>query len=194
MDKWTKKYMKLAKTLAEDNTACYSRKIGVFLATKEGEPLSMGYNGSVTKSPHNDDPEYLAHLWDNMLTFEDKVKLNEGTMSVSRSDFINQHSGCKVCPRRILGIPSGERLELCNCSHAERNAIFNAAKRGISTVDSVMYCWCACPCHECAIAIIQSKISRVVCLKTESPDYSKSSRHLFRMAAVELDEVDPKFL
>lgn len=53
--------------------------------------------------------------------------------------------------------------------HAERNAIYNAAKKGISLDDSTIYLnWY--PCIDCARAIIQSGISEIVCEK--KPDYS----------------------
>ena len=45
--------------------------------------------------------------------------------------------------------------------HAERNAIYNAAKQGKSTYGATMYCpWFACT--DCARAIIQSGIKKVV--------------------------------
>ena len=45
--------------------------------------------------------------------------------------------------------------------HAERNAIYNAARIGVSLLGSTLYvAWK--PCHECARAIIQSGISTVV--------------------------------
>jgi len=46
--------------------------------------------------------------------------------------------------------------------HAERNAIYNAAKLGISTDGCTMYImWF--PCADCARAIIQSGIKKLVC-------------------------------
>lgn len=43
------------------------------------------------------------------------------------------------CLRATLEIPSGENYELCRSVHAEQNAIINAARNGVSTVDSEMY-------------------------------------------------------
>jgi len=44
--------------------------------------------------------------------------------------------------------------------HAERNAIYNAARAGTSLLDSTLFVqWM--PCHECARAIIQSGIARI---------------------------------
>ncbi len=208
LDKWIVKYMKLAKTLADDNHACYSRQIGVVLISDDNTPIGFGYNGSISGAPHTDEEIYLAHLWDNLLSEEQRDLLRKkyqiadakksqfykhGEFSITASRqaqcFVNRFSGCKTCPRKLLDLPSGESLELCNCSHAERNAIFNASKRGTSTKGATMYCWCSCPCHECAIAIVQSGIKKVVCLKSDSPDYSKSSRFHFQMTNIELIEV-----
>jgi dCMP deaminase len=46
-------------------------------------------------------------------------------------------------------------------AHAERNAIYAAAKKGISTDGTTMYLTCGVPCTGCAIAIIQAGIKRV---------------------------------
>lgn len=48
--------------------------------------------------------------------------------------------------------------------HAERNAIFHAAKTGVGLKGAVMYLrWF--PCADCARAIVQSGITTVVCSK-----------------------------
>ena len=47
--------------------------------------------------------------------------------------------------------------------HAERNAIYNAARVGIPTKDCTLYLnWEPCPCSDCTRAIIQSGISRII--------------------------------
>jgi dCMP deaminase len=43
------------------------------------------------------------------------------------------------CLRKELGIPPGERYELCRSVHAEQNAIINAARTGVSIVGGEMY-------------------------------------------------------
>lgn len=45
--------------------------------------------------------------------------------------------------------------------HAERNAIYNAARIGVSTMNSTMYMTCAISCADCARAIINSGIKKV---------------------------------
>jgi dCMP deaminase len=49
--------------------------------------------------------------------------------------------------------------------HAERNAIYSAADKGDSTRDSTIYINNLYPCADCARAIIQARIKRVVCSK-----------------------------
>jgi dCMP deaminase len=43
------------------------------------------------------------------------------------------------CLRKEVGIPPGERYELCRSVHAEQNAIVNAARSGATIVDGEMY-------------------------------------------------------
>jgi len=65
------------------------------------------------------------------------------------------------CLRDKLGIPSGERHELCRGLHAEQNAIIQAALHGVSTRDARLYCTNH-PCIICSKMIINSGISSVV--------------------------------
>lgn len=46
------------------------------------------------------------------------------------------------------------------CEHAERNAIYNAARNGSRTLNCDIYITLA-PCHECCRAIIQAGIKKV---------------------------------
>jgi dCMP deaminase len=43
------------------------------------------------------------------------------------------------CLRKELGIPPGERYELCRSVHAEQNAIINAARTGVNIAGGEMY-------------------------------------------------------
>lgn len=65
------------------------------------------------------------------------------------------------CLREQMGIPSGQRYELCRGVHAEQNAIINAAYYGVSTQGAVLYCTNQ-PCLICARMIINAGIVRVV--------------------------------
>ena len=65
------------------------------------------------------------------------------------------------CLREQMGIPSGERQELCRGAHAEQNAIIQAASSGVSMDGATMYCTTA-PCSTCAKMIINAGIRRLV--------------------------------
>lgn len=62
------------------------------------------------------------------------------------------------CLRDKLEIPSGERHELCRGSHAEQNAIVNAANFGISLKGSTIYINTQ-PCILCTKMIIVRNVS-----------------------------------
>jgi dCMP deaminase len=65
------------------------------------------------------------------------------------------------CLREKLGIPSGQRHELCRALHAEQNVLIQAARHGISVADSVLYCT-NMPCLICAKMIINAGVRAVV--------------------------------
>jgi len=51
--------------------------------------------------------------------------------------------------------------------HAERNAIYNAARIGVSTKGTTMYLSCGLPCADCARGIINSGIERIFCERVD---------------------------
>mgnify|MGYP001268557522 CR=1 FL=1 len=65
------------------------------------------------------------------------------------------------CLREKMGIPSGERHELCMALHAEQNAIIQAASMGQSIEGSTIYVTHQ-PCVICAKMIINAGIKRIV--------------------------------
>lgn len=64
------------------------------------------------------------------------------------------------CLRDELGIPSGERHELCRAIHAEQNAIVQAATSGTSIEGATLYCTTS-PCVLCAKVLINSGIKEI---------------------------------
>ena len=65
------------------------------------------------------------------------------------------------CLRDEKGIPSGHRYELCRGVHAEQNALINAARYGVSTLDSILYCTTQ-PCMLCARMLINAGVIKIV--------------------------------
>jgi dCMP deaminase len=65
------------------------------------------------------------------------------------------------CLREQLGVPSGQRHELCRGIHAEQNAIIQAAYYGVSIKDATLYCTTQ-PCSICAKMIINAGIKAII--------------------------------
>lgn len=65
------------------------------------------------------------------------------------------------CARCASDVPSGSNLGDCICSHAEENAIVQAAYHGIRVKDSMIYVTIT-PCLLCAKMIINAGIREVV--------------------------------
>ena len=86
------------------------------------------------------------------------------------------------CMRRKMGIASGTRHELCYATHAEQNAIVQAARLGISIDGATLYCTHQ-PCVICAKIIINAGIKRIV-FKDGYPD--EFAVQLLNEAKVEL--------
>lgn len=64
------------------------------------------------------------------------------------------------CLRQKLGIPSGERTEICRAVHAEQNALVQAAKHGVAISGADIYTTVQ-PCVLCTKLIINAGIKRV---------------------------------
>jgi len=136
------------------NSKCFSRKIGSVLV-KDKSIISTGYNGPPRGVPTCDkrwriDPKFYTKYAKEYAEFLKDGKSSEG-----------------VCPRRIIGFPSGQGLEICPAGHAERNALINAARHGIrvkgmSDEPTTLYMSCGVPCSPCLVEIINAGVSEIV--------------------------------
>ena len=84
------------------------------------------------------------------------------------------------CIREKLGIPSGQRHELCRGLHAEQNAFLQAALHGTSLKDASLYSTTQ-PCVICAKMIINAGIREIV-ISGDYPD--KMAKDFLREAGV----------
>jgi dCMP deaminase len=87
------------------------------------------------------------------------------------------------CLRQQLGVPSGEKHELCRALHAEQNAIIQAASLGQSIENATIYVTNQ-PCAICAKMIINAGIKRIV-VKEGYPD--KLAIEILGEAGLEID-------
>ena len=119
------------------------------------------------------------------------IAKNKRIMTTGYNGASSGIKSCKekgVCLRRQLNIPSGTRHELCYATHAEQNAIIQAAKMGICIDGATLYCTHQ-PCAICTKMIINSGIKRVV-YQHGYPD--EFSLELFSEAGVEIEKFDPQ--
>jgi len=71
-----------------------------------------------------------------------------------------RHCSERGCLREQLGVPSGERHELCRGLHAEQNAIIQAAYHGVAIEGAEIYCTHQ-PCMVCAKMLVNADVAAV---------------------------------
>ncbi len=91
------------------------------------------------------------------------------------------------CYREKMGIPSGERQELCRAVHAEQNAIAQAAVHGVK-LDNVTCYVTTQPCVTCAKLLINANIVRIV-YEGDYPD--EMALQMLEEAGIELVRYQP---
>ncbi len=64
------------------------------------------------------------------------------------------------CLRDQMGIPSGQRHEICRALHAEQNCLIQAAYHGISVTGSTLYCT-NLPCIICTKMLINAGVASI---------------------------------
>ncbi len=87
------------------------------------------------------------------------------------------------CYREQLGVPSGERQELCRAVHAEQNAVIQAAVHGVAIQGEVALYSTIQPCVTCAKILINAGVRRII----YAGDYPDAfAQELFAEAGVDL--------
>lgn len=97
---------------------------------------------------------------------------------------------CDEVGHQMKKVTHGDGSESNHCvrtTHAEQNAIVQAAKHGISIDGATLYCKMT-PCAVCGKLIITSGITRVVCEKRYHA--GGESEEMFRKVGIELDYID----
>jgi len=132
---------------------------------------------------------------------KDQYYINLAKVAASRAACYRAHHGCLIvrddqiistgynsaprktkdcyergnCLRREMGIPSGQRYELCRSVHGEQNAIINAARAGVSLLGGSMYLYStvlndegeeklinAYPCFICKKMVVNAGIEKII--------------------------------
>ena len=165
MDKWDKRFYQATQEIASWSM-CLSRQIGAVIV-RDRTIVSTGFNGP---------PRGVTHCGEQRL-LEDK--------SLPFIEAKNRH----LCPRQALGFKSGKGLHLCTASHAEENAIINAARIGVSTLGTTMYMSCGIPCQNCIKKIINSGIREIVCINIYDW-YDELSKFLVRQTSLKIRDYE----
>ena len=90
------------------------------------------------------------------------------------------------CLREKLGVPSGQRHEICRGLHAEQNAIIQAAKYGINIQGSKIYVNTQ-PCIVCAKMIINAGIEEII---YQNPYDDELARELLQESGIKMRVFD----
>jgi len=168
---WDCYFLRIAKEVASKSD-CLSRKIGAVIV-KDKAIISTGYNGAPRGATHCDKRYYSFYR-----------DLNGGTPW-------NKEWEAKYpteCPRRTLGYGSGQGLHLCQAGHAERNALIQAARSGVSTLGATLYCYCGQVCKDCAIEIINAGVDTLVYLDGQ-PAYDKYSEVIIKESGINVRKI-----
>ena len=90
------------------------------------------------------------------------------------------------CLRARLGIPSGERHEICRGIHAEQNVIIQAAVHGVSIAGAQIFCTTH-PCTQCSKMLINCGVQTIYYCESYPDELaqemlSEAGVHLEKMA------------
>jgi dCMP deaminase len=93
------------------------------------------------------------------------------------------HCDERGCLRDEMGVPSGERHELCRGLHAEMNSLLQAAVHGVGVAGSTLYCTNH-PCSLCTKMLVNARVARVV---VEEGYSDRLASDLLREAGLEVE-------
>jgi dCMP deaminase len=165
-------YLRIAKVVSE-RSKCLSRKIGSVLV-KDDRIIGTGFNSPAPNVPH-------CEYRDNEGKYVQSI-----TLSNDKNPKKIKIEPVYTCPRQRMGFKSGEGLDFCVAVHSEINSILSAARNGISTIGTTLYCYCGHPCINCTKEIITAGVKRVVCIKDTEYNQKLSSLLMFEQAGVDL--------
>jgi|TARA_R110000744_G_scaffold365261_2_gene474063 dCMP deaminase len=142
--------------------------------------------------------EYFQNLAHNVKLKSKDISTQVGAVIVGKDKEIVS-TGYNSFPRGIndMKLSRQERPEKYYWfEHAERNAIYNAARIGVSTKGCTMYLTCGIPCADCCRGIINSGIVRIFCERSSGPnspmwkEHAERSWEMFDEAGVEVKFYD----
>ena len=149
-------------------SSCLSRKIGAILV-RDRSIVSTGFNGPSRGIPH------CGH--DRLM--KDPILSKLVIAPLSARKMIQE-----TCPRKLMNIPSGEGMQWCPAQHAEENVISNAARLGVSTINTTLYMNCIIPCKNCFGTLINAGVVEIVVDEVKS--YDKHTQYLIDNSTIKI--------
>jgi dCMP deaminase len=126
--------------------------------------------GTPERPPRPSWEEYFMQIAEVVATRSSCLRRSVGAVLVKNKQILStgyngvprgmRHCQEVGCLRDRLGIPSGERQELCRGLHAEQNAIIQAAYHGVAVNGAEVYTTLQ-PCVTCAKTLINAGIVAV---------------------------------
>jgi deoxycytidylate deaminase len=177
-------------------SADLSRQVGAVITTADGEIIAAGCNevpkargGAVWEGREEDKgKDYRDHTlgYDSTARMKHETiaeifeRLKPDWLAPELRDLSPQELATKAlyegASPRLKGTRADSIIEFGRMVHAEMSAITDAARRGLSVLDAILYCT-TFPCHMCARHIIASGIKEVVYIEP----YPKSlAKELYR--------------
>lgn len=144
--RWDTYFYLICKAVAT-KSPCLSRRIGAALV-RDNSIISTGYNGPPRGVPHCGHNRYME---DDSLVIGKSINPEVSIETIKTT-----------CPRRIMGIKSGEGMQWCPAQHAEENAVSNAARNGVSVINTVLYMNSVIPCQKCFGTLINAGVVEIV--------------------------------
>ena len=149
---WNEFFMSMADTVAQKSKDS-STKVGAVIVGPDNEVRSVGFNGFPRGAI---DEQSDRRLWVTGFP-QDQPSIEKQEEFKKRLERPAKYSWTE---------------------HAERNAIYNAARMGTPLNDCIIYINSLPPCCDCARAIIQSGISEVVIPGIDIPERWKEDCEL----------------
>jgi cytidine deaminase len=142
------------------------RQVGAAICTQDGAVIAVGANevpragGGLYWEGDPDDAREFTLGVDT--SDKRKKRITDSIFHRLRSEGRLRKNVKKSKLRRdLLQTEIGDLIEFVRAVHAEMAALMDAARRGISVADSVLYAT-TFPCHHCARHVVASGIKRVV--------------------------------
>jgi len=171
---WDNYFHKICEAVAS-KSPCLSRQIGAILV-RDHSIISTGYNGPARGIPHCGPNRLGKDNTLNILHSDESAKLYPS------------YEVSSTCPRKLLGFKSGTGMEYCPAQHAEENCISNAARLGVSVLNSTLYMNCVIPCKNCLSTLINAGIMQIVV--DQASVYDSHTKYIIDNSNIDIREFE----